>query len=149
MTRGFISMKGLTVVALATLALGWPAAASAQKEVRIATVDMQRALQTVKDGMKARSELESAFNKKKGELQKEEAELKQMHEELKKQSMVLSEKAMVKKQSEMQERVMKFQEKTARSQAEIQQKEQELTAPIIDRLRKLIGKAAQDKGYTM
>ena len=142
-------MNRMTVIAAVALALGWSGAAHAQKEDKIATVDMQRALQSVKDGQKARSELESAFNKKKTELQKEEAELKALHEELKKQSLVLSEKAMAQKQSDMQERVMKFQEKTARSQAEIQQKEQELTAPIVERIRKLIGKIAQEKGYTV
>ena len=126
-----------------------PSAALAQKESRIATVDMQQALQSVADGKKARDSLENEFNKKKKELQNEEKELKKMHEELKKQVSILSEKALAKKQAEMQERLMKFQEKTQRSQLEIQQKEQELTAPIIGRLRGVIKKLAKDKGYTV
>ena len=45
--------------------------------------------------------------------------------------------------------IMKFQEMTAKSQADIQQKEQELTMPIINKLRSVIGEIAKQKGYTV
>ncbi|OFZ76249.1 MAG: hypothetical protein A3K03_02205 [Bdellovibrionales bacterium RIFOXYD1_FULL_44_7] len=122
---------------------------SAFAEEKIATVDMQKALQTVEAGKKARSLLEKEFNAKKKELQKEENSLKKMGEDFKKQSLVLSDEARIKKQNEIQERIMKFQEMTAKSQADIQQKEQELTMPIINKLRSVIGEIAKQKGYTV
>jgi outer membrane protein len=129
------------------------AAASAQAStdtaVKIGIVDMQKAIQGVESGKKARSQLEKDFNSRKAELQKEEASIKKMGEEFRKQSLVLNEEARAKKQQELQERVMKFQELTARSQQEIAQKEQELTMPIIGRLRGIIGDLAKNKGYSV
>lgn len=118
-------------------------------ETKIATVDMQRALQTVESGKVAKSQLEKEFNAKKKELQAEEASIKKMTEEFKKQSLVMSDEARAKKQGELQERIMKFQELTARSQSDIQQKERELTHPIITKLRTVIADAAKKHEYTV
>ncbi|MGE0615362.1 MAG: OmpH family outer membrane protein [Bacteriovoracia bacterium] len=124
-------------------------AADVPAGVRIGTVDMQTALQTVGAGKKARSELEKEFNKKKDELQKEEASIKKMHEDFQKQSLVMNDQTRAKKQQELQQRILKFQEETGRSQMEIQKKEQELTAPIIKNLRKIIQGIAAKKSYTV
>jgi outer membrane protein len=125
-----------------------PMRASAE-EVRIGTVDMQKALQTVEIGKKAKSQLEKEFNSKKKELQGEESSIKKMTEEFKKQSLVMSDEARGKKQAELQERILKFQELTARSQAEIQQKQQDLTQPIINKLRTIIADHAKKRNYTL
>jgi outer membrane protein len=139
-------MKKLGVLVVAVLCFGLAAHAD---DLKIGTVDMQKALQTVEAGKKARAALEKEFNAKKKELQTEESSIKKQGEEFKKQSLVLSDEARAKKQGELQERIMKFQEMTARSQAEIQQKEQELTQPIITKLRGIIGEMAKSKGYTV
>ncbi|OFZ22451.1 MAG: hypothetical protein A2X94_01265 [Bdellovibrionales bacterium GWB1_55_8] len=118
-------------------------------EVKIGLVDMQQALQNVELGKKAKAQLEKEFNAKKKKLQDEESSIKKMGEEFKKQSLVMNDEARAKKQGELQERIMKFQELTARSQSEIQQKEQELTRPIINRLRQIISELAKDKDYTV
>ncbi len=140
----------LAVIALAGLGtLPWKPADASDEPFKIGIVDMQRTLQTVEAGKKAKSQLEKEFNAKKKELQTEEAAIKKMGEEFKKQSLVLSDDARMKKQGEIQERIMKFQETTARSQAEIQQKEGELTEPIITKIRKLIAELAKKKGYSV
>jgi len=123
--------------------------ASASADVKIGTVDMQKALQTVDAGKKARSELEKEFNKKKAELQKEEASIKKMHDEFQKQRSVLSDQASAKKQAEIQQRIMKFQEETGKSQMEIQSKEQQLTEPIVVKLKEILEGLAKSKGYTV
>ncbi len=117
--------------------------------IRIATVDMQKALQTVDTGKQAKSQLEREFNAKKKELQTEEAAIKKMTDEFKKQSLVMSDEARAKKQGALQERIMKFQELTARSQAEIQQKERDLTQPIIMQLRTIIADSAKKHEYSV
>lgn len=118
-------------------------------EIQIGFVDMQKALQSVEAGRKAKAQLEKEFNAKKKELQTEEASIQKMGEEFRKQELVMSEDGKRKKQQELQERIMKFQQMTARSQQEIQQKEQELTQPIIGKLRHIIGDLAKQKGYTL
>jgi outer membrane protein len=129
----------------AVLALGGTAVRA--EEVKIATVDMQKALQTVDAGKKAKAQLEKDFTQLKKQIEGEEAALKKMDEEFKKQSLVMNDEARAKKQGELQERFMKYQEMRARSQAEIQKKEKELTAPLIGKLRGVIGDTAKSKGY--
>jgi outer membrane protein len=142
-----IKTQGILVSAIAlALTMGFTAHADVEK---IGVVDMQQALQTVDAGKKAKAQLERDFNAKKKELETEKAAIDKAGAEFKKQSLVMSDEARSKKQAELQERVMKFQELTNRSQQEIQQKEQELTSPILGKLRSIIGEIAKQKGYTV
>ena len=141
--------KFLLFVASMTVSVSMATSAFASADTKIATADMQKALQSVEAGKKAKAQLEKDFNAKKKELQTEEASIKKMGEEYKKQSLVMNEEARGKKQAEIQERIMKFQELTQRSQGEIQQKEHELTQPIISKLRGVIEEVAKAKGYSL
>ncbi len=124
-------MKSLVSAFLGMILLGNAGALAELSVPKVAVVDMQKALQTVEEGKKAKSQLETAFNSKKKELQNEESAIKKMGEEFKKQAAVMNDDARGKKQ------------------AEIQQKERDLTSPIINRLRGVIGEIAQSKGATV
>ncbi len=123
--------------------------AFADQAIKIAFVDVNKAIQNVGAGKKAREQLEKEFNAKKQEVASEEAALKKETETFKKQSEAWTVKFRTKKQNEIQERVMKFQEMTGRSQAELSQKERELTSPIISRMRTIIETLAKAKAYTI
>jgi len=125
------------------------AASFAHAEAKVGYVDMQKAIQSTSAGKKAKGELEAEFNKKKKELEKKEADLKKMGEDLEKKKSVLSEEALTKKQAEFQEEMLKYRDVVGKSQVEIQKKERELTAPILDKMKKVIAKLAKDKGYSM
>ena len=118
-------------------------------DLKIGTIDMQRAIQTSESGKKAKAELEQAFNKKKKELQTEEATLKKLQEDFQKKQAALSESAKKEQQAKLQERFMKYQELLQKSQAEIQKKEQEMSEPIIHKIREKVGEIAKKKGYTL
>ena len=118
------------------------------EEMKIGVVDMQKALQTVDAGKKARAQLEKDFNAKKAQLQTEEGAIRKMVEEFKKQSLVMSDEARAKKQAELQERGMKFEEMKQRSTVELQQKEHELIKPIAEKLKTVISQMAKQKGYS-
>ncbi|HEX7676131.1 MAG TPA: OmpH family outer membrane protein [Bdellovibrio sp.] len=137
-------MKKLVVVLGALLM-----AAAAHAETKIGFVDMQKAIQSTSAGKKAKTELETEFNKKKKELEKKEADLKKMGEDLEKKKSVLSEDALGKKQAEFQEEMLKYRDVVGKSQVEIQKKERDLTAPILEKMKKVIAKIAKDKGYSL
>lgn len=139
-------MRYLIITAVFTLATAFSAQAA---DTKIGTVDMQKALLSVEAGKKARSKLETDFNKRKKELEDEQSAIRKLGEDFKKQSAVLSEDARMKKQGEIQERVMKLQEKTMKSQQEIQVKEKDLTEPLVGQLKNLIAEIAKKKGYTI
>jgi outer membrane protein len=124
-------------------------ASYAKAEAKIGYIDMQKAIQSTSAGKKAKAELEGDFNKKKKELEKKEVDLKKMGEDLEKKKSVLSEDALSKKQAELQDEMLKYRDVVGKSQLEIQKKERELTAPILEKMKKLIAKLAKDKGYTM
>ncbi len=136
-------------LSLSVLFLSVSSFSARAEETKIGIVDMQKALQNVDAGKKAKGQLEKEFNAKKAQLQGEEASIKKMTEEFKKQSLVMSDEARGKKQSELQERILKFQELTARSQQEIQQKERDLTQPILSKLKSIISDIAKKKNYTV
>ena len=125
------------------------AAAIANADTKIGFVDMQKAIQATAAGKKAKTELEGDFNKKKKDLEKKEADLKKMGEDLEKKKSVMSEEALGKKQAEFQEEMMKYRDVVGKSQVEIQKKERDLTAPILEKMKKTIEKVAKEKGYTV
>ena len=150
----FLIMRKLGLISMA--AVGWSLALSGAlnqsacaEETRIGVVDMNRALQTVESGKKAKTTLEKEFNSRKKNIQAEETSIRKMGEEFKKQSLVLSDEARSKKQAEIQERIMKLQEMSQRAEAEFRQKERELTDPIVTKLRTIITDMAKSKGYTV
>ncbi len=142
-------MKIANVLALALGILATTAHAEDTANTKIATVDMQKALQTVDAGKKAKGQLEKEFNTKKKMLDDEQSAIVKLEAEFKKQTMVLNDEAKEKKFQELQERKMKFQQQLMRSQTEIQQKEGELTAPIVKSLKEMVKEIAAKKNYQM
>ena len=125
------------------------ASTSESPAIKIGTVDMQEVLQTINAGQEARKKLETEFNAKKKELQKKENQLKEATELFKKQASVLSEKARMEKQNKIQEQIMAFQQETGKAQMDIQQKERELTQPLLENIRKIVAKLAEERQYTL
>ena len=79
-------MNRFATLTFIAAALMLSAVAARADEQKIAVVDMQKAIQTSESGKKAKAELETAFNKKKKELQSEETSLKKMQEDLQKKA---------------------------------------------------------------
>jgi outer membrane protein len=140
-------MNKLATVVFALSSLVLNSAIARADEVKIGIVDMQKCIQMSESGKKAKSELESAFNKKKKELQDQEASLKKAQEEYTKKKSALSESAQKEQERKLQEKFMKYQETVQRSQAEIQKKEQEMSAPIIQSVRAKVSDIAKKKGF--
>jgi outer membrane protein len=139
-------LASITIVALASTT---SATSHAAADVKIAVVDLQRALQSVDAGKAAKSKLEKEFNEKKKTLQSEEESIKKMTEDFKKQASVLSDEAKNRKQNEIQERMIKYRELFSKSQFDIQNRERELTEPIIGKLKEIVQGLGTEKGYTI
>ena len=143
------SIQVFTVLIAVMLGSSSAMAALAAADTRIAVVDLQKALQSVESGRKAKSTLEKEFNDKKKQLQAEEEAIKKMTEEFKKQSLVLSDDAKSRKQNEIQERLVKYRELFGKSQFDIQSRERQLTEPIILKLKGIVEDLGSKQGYTI
>lgn len=142
-------ISGVVGFAMAFAASGAFAAGETASGIKIGTVDMNKALQTVEAGKKAKSQLEKEIETRKKALQTEEAALKKLKEELEKQSLAMSDEARAKKGGEFQQRAMKFQESGVKIQQELMAKEQELTKPIVQKMRAIIAELSKAKGYNV
>lgn len=135
--------------ALFILLVGFTVNSFAAEEMKMGFVDMQKAIQETAAGKKAKKDLEDEFNKKKKELEKKEADLKKMNDDLEKKSLVLTDEVKQKKAQELQQEMLKYREIVAKSQMEIQKKERDLTAPIVQKLRDIVDEIAKKEGFTM
>lgn len=139
-------MRTMGKLVLSLLVFG---AWAAKAEVKIGYIDLQKAIQSTSAGKKAKTELETEFNKRKKDIEAKETDIKKMTEDLEKKKAVLSEEALQKKQMEVQEEMLKYRELVGKNQVEIQKKERDLTSPILDKMRTIIDKMAKNDSYTV
>ncbi len=117
--------------------------------LKVAYVDLQKALQTVDAGKSAKSQLEKDVAAKRTELEKAQAALQQEAEQFEKKSAILNDSAKAAKQQELQKKFMEFQKTASESQTDLQKRERELTKPLIDELRAIIEGIGKEKGYQL
>ena len=126
--------KIITVAAIALLV----SQAQAAEAVNVGVVNFQRALQEVQSGKSAKGRLEQEVTKKRKKVEDLQKEVQKLNEAFQKKASVLSEKARNEEGMKIQKKVAELQELQQKSAMEIQQREMELTRPIIDGLRALI-----------
>jgi outer membrane protein len=121
----------------------------AEPPVRIAVVDMQRALHETEDGRKAKTTLKKVFDERQKTLDKQQNDLKALKESLDKQHDVLTPAVLTKKQEELQKAFTELQSTYMEFQRELQAKEGELTKDIIERMQRIMRRVGQSEGYSL
>jgi len=126
------------------------AAADAPSTIfKVAFVDLQRALQTVEAGKKAKTLLEKRVTAKREEIEKLQATLQKEFEQFEKKAAILNDSAKAQKQQELQKRYMELQKNYADSQQELQKEERELMKPLIEEFRSVVEGIGKEKGYQL
>lgn len=146
------SLRALALASLLTASFGSSAATSivrADPPVKIAVVDMQRALHETEDGRKAKANLKKVFDERQKTLDKQQNDLKAMKDSLDKQHDVLSPAVLTKKQEELQKAFTELQTTYMEFQRELAAKEGELTKDIIERMQRIMRRVGQTEGYTL
>ncbi len=118
-------------------------------EVKIATVDIQKVLNTVKEGKRATEKLKTSFEKKQKSLKKAELDLKKKQEGLQKKAGLLSKSALGQKQQELQKDFMELQKKSMGYQKEIAKLEAEFKKPIFDKIKVVIDDISKKENVDM
>lgn len=131
------------------LLLMFPSLSSAQTKIKIGYVDMQRVLNEVEDGARAKEKLKREFDEKQAQLDRKQEELKKKKEEYDKQSLVLKEEAKRQKQQELQQDFIELQQLYAKLQKELSENELNLTKEIFDKAQAVIAEIAQRDGFTL
>jgi outer membrane protein len=124
------------------------AARADKTELKIAYVDLQRALEETDEGKKAKEKLKADFEKKQKELDARQEELKKMKADLDKQAAVLKPDALQSKTAELQQKLGQLQETYMRLQKDLQEKEASETGRIFKKMQGVIGDIAKSEGVT-
>ncbi|MBN1114126.1 MAG: OmpH family outer membrane protein [Oligoflexia bacterium] len=134
-------IKYLTIAIVTVFSLGLNAAVD--KAQKFAYVDLQMAMESVKEGERVKEKLEKEFKEKQGVLQARESEIKKMSDEYEKKQLVMSEEKKVKEQQNIQKKMMEYRELLQQSQMAMQKRQMDLTKPLVDKMRAVISDVAK------
>ncbi len=135
-------------LSLTLAATGFSTRVHAQ-QLKIAVVDMQRAMNETEDGRKAKANLKKLFEERQKQLDKQQNDLKAMKETLEKQHDVLSREVFAKKAEEYQKAFSELQTTYMEFQKELGSKEGDLTKDIIERMQRIMRHVGQTEGYAL
>jgi outer membrane protein len=116
---------------------------SAFSAVTVGKVDVQKVLITVNQGVAVRDQLKKSFDEKQSTLKKEEEAIKKLQDDYTKKASVINDKEKAKKEREIQEKIIAIQQKTASYQKEIQELEQKLKTPILERVKSVVDEVSK------
>ena len=138
----------IVTIALATVILAG-SASTADAQVKIGVVDLQRAINETEDGRQAKRRLKKVFDERQESLNAAQEGLKTQKESLERQQDVLSKDAFQKKVEKYQADLMALQNEYVQYQQELSTKEAELTQKILEKMQGILRRIGQTDGYTM
>lgn len=121
---------------------------TAGAETKIGFVDMKAVIAKSEPGSKAMEQLKTQFKDMKDNLDAQKKSLDALKDELQKQSMMLSQEAKLDKEAQYKRKVRDFQDMGQNYQRKLQQAEQNLSKPIIDKLLQVIQDYGKKNGFT-
>jgi outer membrane protein len=127
----------------------WAYASPSLAEIKLAYVDVRKAVESTKAGKKVKEELEKEFKKRETALKKRAEDIKKMSQDFEKKSAVLSDEARAKKQQSIQEEMLKYNQEVSQNTADIRKKEQDLMEPVFKRMQEVINKIAEKESISM
>lgn len=118
-------------------------------QLRVAVVDMQRALLETNDGRRAKNQLKAQFEKLQEDLNRRQQGLKRQKEEIEKQRNVLSAAALQKRMAEYQQAFEGLSKNYLEYQQQLAQREAELTKQILVNLQGVVRQFGNSEGFTL
>jgi outer membrane protein len=119
------------------------------EELRLATVDLQRALNECDAGKRAKEDFKSQVDKLQADLNKQKSDIEKIKDEVEKKGMVLKDEERKNIERDYQKRLRDFQRTYKDSQAELQQRDNELTSEILRDLQEVIAEYGAKQNYTL
>jgi outer membrane protein len=117
--------------------------------LKVAVVDVQRAVMQTEDGLRAQATLKKLFDSRQQELNKRQQDLAKQKEDIDKQAKVMSQIALQKKVDEWQKQMVELQTTFVEYNKELEKKQKELTDPIFERVVGSIKRIAGTEGYDL
>ncbi len=137
------------LVMFGALLLSLAAASLARAEVKLAYVDVQRALNECDAGKKAKGEFRTRIERLETRLQKQQDDVKALKDELEKKGMLMKDDERRNLEDEYERKARDFQRDYEDSKHELEQKDNEVTGAIVKDLARIIRTIGEREGFTM
>jgi outer membrane protein len=121
----------------------------AQAQMRIAVVDLQRALNECDAGKRAKDSVKGKFEKAQNELKKERDDLDKARDEFEKRALTLKEDERRTRERELENRTLDFKRKYEDLQRDLKRTDAELTSGIVEQLYGVVSDYGRQQGYTL
>jgi outer membrane protein len=144
MTRSSRIRYALAILLSAVFLLAAPAASA---QMKIAVVDVQRAVMETEDGLRAQATLKKLFDRRQHELDARQDELKRARDDIEKQAKVLSKEALQRRMNEWQQSMAELQGVFMEFNKELQKEQNKMTQPILNRVLSVLRQVAAQDGY--
>jgi outer membrane protein len=134
---------------LAALIVSTAAGPAAADDVKIAVVDLRRALNETNEGKQAMKKLTRHKNKMQKKITAKEKKIMEMKKTIEQQQNVLNKEAMQKKVEQYYQAVTELQQTYTQFQRELVEKESKATEKILTKMAKIMKEIGREEGYTM
>jgi len=125
------------------------AAIPARAEVKIAYVDIQRALNECSNGKRARSNIRAEAERAQARLQREQSEAQGLKDELDKKGMLMPPDQRQNLEDQLAKKMRTFQDDVKNERDELHQHDNEATSAIVRDLATVVHKLGEKAGYTV
>ena len=132
----------------ALIAVGLPARRVAA-ELRVAVVDMQRALNECEAGRKAKDQVKAKFERSQDQLKRQRDDLDRLKSDYDKKALVVKEEERRSLEKDLEVRTLDFKRKYEDFQRELKRTDVELTASIVEDLGEVVREYAAKNGYNL
>ncbi len=140
-------MRQRLVVLMMLIAMA--CAAPARAEVKLAYVDIQRALNECNAGKRAKVQIRGKVDEVTGRLKRQQAEVQSLQDELQKKGALMRPDQRQALQDEYATKARDLQQNYKNAQDELRQKDNEVTALIVRDLATVVRNISEKDGYTM
>ena len=146
MTHRRPSGRSAVVAALVCLGVAAPVRAA---ELRIAVVDMQRALNECEAGKRAKDQVKAKFEKSQEDLKRQREDLDRRKEEYERKATVLKEEERRNLEKDLESRSLEFKRKFEDFQRDLKRTDAELTSSIVEDLYGVVREYGAKNTYSL
>jgi outer membrane protein len=144
--RGTAGWGAAACVALG-VTLGVAAAAAA--ELRVAVVDMQRALNECEAGKRAKDQVKAKFERSQEQLRRQREDLDRLKDDYDRKALVLKEEERRSLEKDLETRSLDFKRKYEDFQRDLKRTDAELTSTIVEDLYEVVREYGAKNGYAL
>src|SRR6516225_11386425 len=134
---------------IAALLMGMAVAVTAQADVRLAFVDVQRALNECRASKAAKTEFRGRIERLQAQLEGEQSDVERLKRELEQKGSLMQPDQRQNLEEDYEKKLRHFQDDYKNSRDELQEKDSQVTGAIVRDLATVVREIGAKNGYTM